>query len=114
MEPTFHVQLRYGDRLGSGDNNLISGDVPDQVKRVGAKGKPNTNNADPDFSQPLQVVNPNPNPNPVDTGPESLSAQDERLLDIKKSYDLKPDTKANTPVDLMERIHQGREVLDEI
>ncbi len=68
MEPTFQINLRSGNHLGSDDNRLILGDVPDQIKRVGAKGKPkpNTNNADSDFTQPLEVVN--PDPNPVDTG----------------------------------------------
>ena len=53
---------------------------------------------------------------PVDTGTESPSAQDKRLLDIKNQNKnkIESDTKANTPVDLMEGIHQAREVLEEI
>ena len=81
MDPWIRTNLRSGDRLGSGDNKLISGDVPDQARRAGSKGKPkpSTNNSEPDFTTPLEFSN--PNPNPVDTGTESLSAQDERLLD---------------------------------
>ena len=78
MEPTFHVHLRSGNHLGSEDNRLISGDVPDQIKRVGAKAKPiaNTIGVDLDFT-PFEVGN--PNPNPVDTGNQSPRAQDEDL-----------------------------------
>jgi hypothetical protein len=68
MDPTIRANRRSGNHLGSDDNKLISGDVPDQIKRAGAKVKPvaSTNDDDPDFTQPLQVVN--PNPNLVDTG----------------------------------------------
>ena len=75
MEPPLRAHLRSGDQPGAQGNNLISGDVPDQIKRVGAKGKPKPNNAalNPDFSDELEVII--SNPNPVDTGMDGLSAQ---------------------------------------
>ena len=55
--------LRSGDHPGAQGNNLISGDVPDQIKRAGAKGKPKPSNAalNPDFSDEVEVIIPNPN-----------------------------------------------------
>ena len=59
MDPLFRPNLRSGNHLGSDDGKLISGDVPDQIRRVGAKAKPiaNTIDADPDFSQSIEVGN---------------------------------------------------------
>ena len=84
MDPLIRINIRSGDHLGSGDSKLISGDLPDQIRRGGAKVKPiaNKNDVDPDFTQPLQVVN--PNPNPVDTGNQSPRAQDEDVNKINE------------------------------
>ncbi len=89
MDPTIRTNLRSGNHLGSDDSKLISGDVPDQIKRVGAKVKPVTyaNDDVPDFSQRSQVDN--PNPNLVDTGNQSPRAQEEDLINRKKSVDNK-------------------------
>ena len=75
MEPQLRAHLRSGDHPGVQGNNLISGDVPDQIKRAGAKGKPKPSNAafNPDFTEELQDNI--PNPNLVDTGKDNLSAQ---------------------------------------
>ena len=75
MEPPLRAHLRSGDQPGAQGNNLISGDVPDQIKRAGAKGKPKPSDAviNPDFTEEIEVSI--PNPNPVDTGMDSLSAQ---------------------------------------
>ena len=88
--------------------------MPDQVKRVGSKGKPkpNTINAESDFTLPLEFSN----PTTVDTGNQSPSAQDGNQLDIKNQNQIqnKSDTQANTHVDLMKGIHHARDVLDEV
>jgi len=75
MEPQLRARRLSGDHPGVQGNNLISGDVPDQIKRAGAKGKPKPSNAalNPDFTDVLE--NNIPNPDPVDTGTENLSAQ---------------------------------------
>jgi len=113
MEPTFHVHLRSGNHLGSEDNRLISGDVPDQIKRAGSKGKPkpSTFNADPDFSQPFEVGS--INPNPVDTGNQSPSAQDK---DINSGLIQNPISGIPTVtlVDRMHGIHTSKDVLEDI
>ncbi len=115
MEPTFHVNLRSGDRLGSDDGKLISGDVPDQIKRAGSKGKPKTSisKADPDFSQPLEVDN--PNPNTVDTGIQSPRAQDEDLNNgIAPKLAQSSVVPKVTLVDRMHGIHKSEDVLEDI
>ncbi len=68
MEPPLRAHLRSGDQPGGQGNNLILGDVPDQIKRAGAKGKPKPSNAviNPDFTDEVEVIT--SNPNPVDTG----------------------------------------------
>jgi len=75
MELQLRAHLRSGDQPGVQGNNLISGDVPDQIKRAGAKGNPKPGNAalNPDFTEELEVNI--PNPNLVDTGKDNLSAQ---------------------------------------
>ena len=83
MEPPLRAHLRSGDQPGAQGNNLISGDVPDQIKRAGAKGKPKPSDAaiNPDFTEEVEVIT--DNPNPVDTGRDSLSAQADTQLTNK-------------------------------
>ena len=83
MEPSLRAHLRSGDQPGAQGNNLISGDVPDQIKRAWAKGKPKPSDAviNPDFTKDIEVSI--PNPNPVDTGMDGLSAQADIQLTIK-------------------------------
>ena len=115
MDPLFRPNLRSGNHLGSDDGKLISGDVPDQIRRVGAKSKPiaNTIDADPDFSQSIEVGN--PNPNPVDTGNQSPSAQDKDLNIANNQTRYQPSVVNQAAlVDRMHGIHKSKEVLEDI
>ncbi len=90
--------------------------MPDQIKRAGSKGrpKPSTNNADADFSRPLEVGI--LNPNPVDTGNQSPRAQDEAINhgSSQKLYHQSVNPQANTLVDRMHGIHMSKDVLEDI
>ena len=115
MDPLFRPNLRSGNHLGSDDGKLISGDVPDQIRRVGAEAKPiaNTINADPDFSQPFEVDN--PNPNLVDTGNQSPRAQDEDVNKINEQIQNQTSVVHQAAlVDRMHGIHKSEEVLEDI
>ncbi len=115
MDPTIRTNRRSGNHLGSDDSKLISGDVPDQIKRVGAKVKPiaNTNDDNPDFSQRAEVDN--PNPNLVDTGNQSPRAQDEDVNKINEQIQNQPSVVHQAAlVDRMHDIHKSEEVLEDI
>jgi len=112
MEIPLRAHLRSGDHPGVQGNNLISGDVPDQINRAGAKGKPKPSNAafNPDFTEELEVTI--PNPNPVDTGMEGLSAQADIQLTIKIKETIEEEkiVKALTFMDLTSGVHKAEDM----
>ena len=112
MEPPLRAHLRSGDQPGGQGNNLILGDVPDQIKRAGAKGKPKPSNAviNPDFTDEVEVIT--SNPNPVDTGMDSLSAQADTQLTIKIKEKIETNQvdKALTFMDLTSGVHKAEDI----
>ena len=112
MELPLRAHLRSGDQPGVQGNNLISGDVPDQIKRAGAKGKPKPSNAalNSDFSDEVEVII--PNPNPVDTGMDSLSAQADTQLTIKIKGKIEPSQvdETLTFMDLTRGVHKAEDI----
>ena len=112
MEPQLRARRLSGDHPGVQGNNLISGDVPDQIKRAGAKGKPKPSNAalNPDFTDVLE--NNIPNPDPVDTGKDNLSTQ--AAMQVKEKEKEKIETnqmdKALTFKDLTSGIHKAEDI----
>ena len=112
MELPLRAHLRSGDQPGVQGNNLISGDVPDQIKRAGAKGKPKPSDAaiNPDFTEDIGVII--PNPNPVDTGMDSLSAQADIQLtiNIEEKIEEEKIVKALTFMDLTSGVHKAEDI----
>ena len=112
MEPQLRARRLSGDHPGVQGKNLISGDVPDQIKRAGAKAKPKPSNAviNSDFTDEVEVIT--SNPNPVDTGVDSLSAQADTQLTIKIKEKIKTNhvDESLTFMDLTRGIHKAEDI----